>query len=41
MRERNECHCMLFLTEDNPFRADDAKIGYQEIKDLTDNPEEI
>jgi ferredoxin-thioredoxin reductase catalytic chain len=19
MRERKECHCMLFLTEDNPF----------------------
>jgi ferredoxin-thioredoxin reductase catalytic chain len=41
MRERNECHCMLFLTEDNPFRAEDASIGYQEIKDLTDNPEDI
>ena len=22
MRERKECHCMLFLTEDNPFRGD-------------------
>ena len=41
MRERMECHCMLFLTEDNPFRADDAKIGLQEIKDLTDNPQDI
>jgi len=38
MRERNECHCMLFLTEDNPFRAEDAEIGLQEIVDLTDNP---
>ena len=22
MRERKECHCMLFLTEDNPFRGE-------------------
>ena len=21
MRERKECHCMLFLTEDNPFAS--------------------
>lgn len=39
MRERKECHCMLFLTDDNPFRADDATIGYDEINDLTENPE--
>ena len=23
MRERKECHCMLFLTEDNPFASPD------------------
>lgn len=24
MRERHECHCMLFLTEDNDFAGDEA-----------------
>ena len=24
MRERHECHCMLFLTEDNDFAGDDT-----------------
>ena len=23
MRERHECHCMLFLTEDNPFASEE------------------
>lgn len=23
MRERHECHCMLFLTDDNAFAGDD------------------
>jgi len=23
MRERKECHCMLFLTEDNDFAGED------------------
>jgi ferredoxin-thioredoxin reductase catalytic chain len=35
MRERKECHCMLFLTEDNPFRSDSQTISLDEIKALT------
>jgi ferredoxin-thioredoxin reductase catalytic chain len=31
MRERKECHCMLFLTEDNPFRGDAQTISTEEI----------
>ncbi|KAL7461926.1 hypothetical protein ACHAXS_002335 [Conticribra weissflogii] len=30
MRERHECHCMLFLTEDNDFN-----ISYDEVKNLS------
>ena len=32
MRERKECHCMLFLTEDNPFRGEQQSISLEEIK---------
>ena len=32
MRERKECHCMLFLTEDNPFRGERQTITTDEIK---------
>lgn len=32
MRERKECHCMLFLTEDNPFRGEQQTITTEEIK---------
>mmetsp|Transcript_9406 Transcript_9406/g.10881 ORF Transcript_9406/g.10881 Transcript_9406/m.10881 type:complete len:157 (+) Transcript_9406:77-547(+) len=35
MRERKECHCMLFLTEDNDFAGDAQDITLDEIKDLT------
>ena len=35
MRERKECHCMLFLTEDNPFRGDQQTISLAEVKTLT------
>jgi len=35
MRERKECHCMLFLTEDNPFRGDQQTISLSEVKSLT------
>lgn len=31
MRERKECHCMLFLTEDNDFRGEDAEITLEEV----------
>ena len=35
MRERKECHCMLFLTEDNDFRGDDQNITLDEVVDFT------
>ena len=35
MRERHECHCMLFLTEDNDFAGGDATISMDEILDST------
>jgi ferredoxin-thioredoxin reductase catalytic chain len=28
-----ECHCMLFLTEDNDFAGKDQEISMQEIRD--------
>ncbi|WP_193372420.1 ferredoxin-thioredoxin reductase catalytic domain-containing protein [Pseudanabaena sp. PCC 6802] len=32
MRERKECHCMLFLTPENPFAGDKQEL---EITDVT------
>jgi len=40
MRERKECHCMLFLTDDNPFTDHEAKIGLDELVDLTGGAKE-
>jgi len=34
MRERKECHCMLFLTEDNPFRGEQQTISLEEVRAL-------
>ena len=31
MRERHECHCMLFLTEENPFAGSETNISYNEV----------
>ena len=31
MRERKECHCMLFLTGDSPFQDGEATIGIDDI----------
>jgi ferredoxin-thioredoxin reductase catalytic chain len=31
MRERHECHCMLFITEDNDFVGEDTVITYEEV----------
>lgn len=31
MRERHECHCMLFLTEDNAFAGDEVDITVDEV----------
>lgn len=33
MRERHECHCMLFLTEDNDFAGDESHISYEVVKE--------
>ncbi|CAN1726074.1 Ferredoxin-thioredoxin reductase catalytic chain, chloroplastic [Linum perenne] len=37
MRERKECHCMLFLTPDNDFAGKDQTISLEEIKEATSN----
>eukprot|EP00775_Hariotina_reticulata_P001573 gene1573-1912_t len=33
MRERKECHCMLFLTEDNDFAGTDQQISMEEVRE--------
>jgi ferredoxin-thioredoxin reductase catalytic chain len=35
MRERRECHCMLFLTPDNDFAGDQQKISIEQIRGTT------
>ncbi|KAL4535301.1 hypothetical protein Ndes2526B_g06199 [Nannochloris sp. 'desiccata'] len=35
MRERKECHCMLFLTEDNDFRGEDQTMTLDEVVEAT------
>ncbi|GKY95218.1 hypothetical protein MPSEU_000484800 [Mayamaea pseudoterrestris] len=35
MRERHECHCMLFLTEDNDFAGEETKISFDEVVELS------
>ncbi|HEY9848193.1 MAG TPA: ferredoxin thioredoxin reductase catalytic beta subunit [Leptolyngbyaceae cyanobacterium] len=37
MRERKECHCMLFLTEDNDFAGQSQEISIEEIKAVRDS----
>ncbi|XP_065877078.1 ferredoxin-thioredoxin reductase catalytic chain, chloroplastic [Euphorbia lathyris] len=37
MRERKECHCMLFLTPENDFAGNEQKITLEEIKETTAN----
>ncbi|VVB09337.1 unnamed protein product [Arabis nemorensis] len=37
MRERKECHCMLFLTPENDFAGKDQTITSDEIKETTAN----
>ncbi|KAL2252445.1 ferredoxin-thioredoxin reductase catalytic chain, chloroplastic-like [Sesamum indicum] len=37
MRERKECHCMLFLTPDNDFAGQEQNISLEEIKETTAN----
>lgn len=35
MRERHECHCMLFLTEENSFAGDRTEITVDEVKEFS------
>jgi len=35
MRERKECHCMLFLTDDNDFAGEDQAISMDDVKKMT------
>ncbi|KAI3665925.1 hypothetical protein L6452_44560 [Arctium lappa] len=37
MRERKECHCMLFLTPENDFAGKEQIISMEEIKESTAN----
>jgi ferredoxin-thioredoxin reductase catalytic chain len=37
MRERKECHCMLFVTEDNPFVGEEQHITLDYIKEVSEN----
>jgi ferredoxin-thioredoxin reductase catalytic chain len=34
MRERKECHCMLFITEDNEFAGDKQDIDLEFIQEV-------
>ncbi|MBW4581339.1 MAG: ferredoxin--nitrite reductase [Tildeniella nuda ZEHNDER 1965/U140] len=35
MRERKECHCLLFLTPDHDFAGDQQDITFDEIRTVT------
>jgi ferredoxin-thioredoxin reductase catalytic chain len=35
MRERKECHCMLFLTSDNDFAGTSQEITFEQIRTAT------
>ena len=37
MRERKECHCMLFLTPDNDFVGKTQEISMETIKEVRDS----
>jgi ferredoxin-thioredoxin reductase catalytic chain len=37
MRERKECHCMLFLTDDNDFAGEEQTISMDELVELTED----
>lgn len=34
MRERNDCHCMLFITKDNDFAGEQQEIDLDYIKEV-------
>ncbi len=37
MRERKECHCMLFITPDNDFAGEEQEIDLEFIKEVREN----
>lgn len=37
MRERNDCHCMLFLRPENPFAGEQQTIEVDYIRDVSKN----
>jgi len=37
MRERKDCHCMLFLTPDNEFAGEQQEIAMEEIQAVRDS----
>jgi len=37
MRERKECHCMLFLCEDNNYTSKSQELSLEELKTLLHN----
>jgi len=37
MRERKECHCMLFVTADNPFVGEEQSISLEYIKEVAES----
>ncbi|MEQ8974937.1 MAG: ferredoxin-thioredoxin reductase catalytic domain-containing protein [Coleofasciculus sp. C1-SOL-03] len=37
MRERKECHCMLFLTPDNEFSGENQEIALEELQSVRDS----
>ena len=37
MRERRECHCLLFLTEDHPFAGKEQEIDIEYIQEVRDS----
>lgn len=37
MRERKECHCMLFITSDNDFAGEQQEIDLDFIKEVREN----
>ena len=34
MRERKECHCMLFLTSDNDYTSNSQELSFEELETL-------
>lgn len=37
MRERNDCHCMLFITPDNDFAGKEQHISLEYIKEVKES----